>query len=672
MERIEVIPIQLGSERLDRVWDLYRKNSNTLGFLPRGALDEFASLGNVLGAIDGQELLGYLAWRRSRGDAVVVHLCVAERHRGSECADLLLTALIQACDRESAIRLSCRKDYEAANKLWPKHGFNFERETVGRGSDAEPLYTWRRRGRHDAPLLKAMKEAAAKAGQVVAIDANVFYDMLNPDSIHHEESSSLLAGWIDSVEVCITPELRNEISRRGSAEDRKNAMDFSRKFDDVECGNDALAASVQAIGQVLPRSSSGSDDSDRRQLAHAWRGGASIFSSRDQILLDHADELKSLTSVSVLRPSDSLTRLQGNSDGKDYAPIRLQGTRVEIRSLDSEDELYQFQNFAKSETKAEWLSTIRSARLIWAVRILLIGLRDEPPRVAVAFDRSEKDKVHVRFLRSLSSAITGTLLRRLLANAIESAICEGRSQVLVTDSVTSEVARSLEDLAFERLGDGTFVRYTLRAVVDFRHVSALIEQEIAPVPERREERANELEERFWPLKVLGSEIPAFIIPIRESWAAALFDSELADRDLFTVPERPALALENVYYSASNISIPAGSRILWYVSGKINELRAVSLCLATDTDTATNLSRRYHRLGAYRWQDVLGCAKGQANAEIRAYRFARTELATRPVGWKQLAQLIREFTGKNQQIQSPLRISEQLFARIYREAMGLAQ
>ena len=671
MDRTEVIPIPLGSDSLDRVWNLYRKNASTLGFLPRGALDEFAGAGSVLGAVNSGELLGYVAWRRSRGDVVVVHLCVAEPHRGSACAEMLLSALIEACKSDAAIRLSCRKDYGAANSLWPKHGFTFEAETVGRGSDAEPLYLWRRRGRHDAPLLKEIKEVATRASQIVAIDANVFYDMMQPGSIHHEESSSLLSRWVDSVEVCVTPELRNEISRRGDVQSREIALAFIRKFDYVECEADELPAAVQAIEAVLPSSFSASDHSDRRQLAHAWRGGASIFASRDRDLLDHAGELHSLTGVLVLRPSDALTRLQGNEAGKEYAPVRLQGTSVEVRTLVSEDELHPFQNYAKSETKAEWLSAIRSAlSQPNNVEIALLGLRGEMPRVAVALDQSEASRTHVRFLRSLSGRLTGTLLRRLLANTIESAKNEGRSRVTVDGRINNEVARALHELGFERLSDGTFVRYMVRAVIEWRDSLELLKEVVDQAPTKLGGSAEELEERFWPLKLLGAGIPAFIVPIREAWAAALFDPELANRDLFEVPEKPALALENVYYSASNISIPACSRILWYVSGKVNELRAVSVCLATDHDSATNLSRRYHRLGAYRWRDVLGSAKGQPDAKLRAYRFARTELATRPIGWKRLTELMCELTGKTQQIQSPVRVPEHLFTRIYKEAMGM--
>lgn len=134
-----VEPVPLGSPLLDRVWNLYRKNSRTLGFLPRGALEEFAHAGRVLAVTRGDELLGYAAWRRSREEAVLVHLCVAEAHRGSGCSEVLLREMIEHCREDAAIRLRCRRDYGAANRLWPRLGFVMHREVVGRGADQCPL-----------------------------------------------------------------------------------------------------------------------------------------------------------------------------------------------------------------------------------------------------------------------------------------------------------------------------------------------------------------------------------------------------------------------------------------------------------------------------------------------------------------------------------------------------
>jgi hypothetical protein len=669
MNKGSLTPVPLGSALLDQVWELYRKNAATLGFLPRGALDEFAHAGRVLVATRGDELLGYAAWRRSREEAVLVHLCVAETHRGSDCSEVLLRGMIEQCREDPSIRLRCRKDY-AANRLWPRHGFAFEREVLGRGADQVPLFEWRRKNVDDAPLLQAIQAAGKRVAHLVAIDANVFFDLMDSGATHHEESHALLADWLDDVDVAVTSELRNEVARQPDDGRRQAATAYRRTFRELAAHPDVLGPALAEIAAVLPPPFTDSDHSDRRQIVHAWKEGANFFATRDGTLLDHAADLHAVTGLVVQRPTDVVARLQGDFLGADYAPVRLQGTRIERRASTGEEELLAFQRFSAGESKACWLQTIRSARAIPdRCSVEVVGAGGEAPRVAMAVDRSPPDAVHLRFLRALSGPLTGTLLRRLLADEVESARQHHRSRVTIDDPGPGEVRDALAAVGFEVGPDGRFVRYTLPVLVTRNAAAATIGERLPDVVVGATMRAEEIEARFWPMKVLGADIPSFLIPIKEHWAAALFDRHLAGQDLFGVPEGPALALENVYYSASNVTIPAGSRILWYVSGDVGAVRAVSTSLGTDIDTATRLSRRFHRLGVYRWQAVLQAAKGDPHGELRAYQFARTEVLDRPVPWRQVEDLILRHMGTRNRLASPLRVPESLFDELYRYATG---
>lgn len=668
MSPFSLTPVPLGSSLLDEVWSLYRKHSATLGFLPRGALEEFAHAGCVLAATRGEELLGYTAWRRSQKEAVLVHLCVAEIHRGGDVADTLLRNLIEHCREDMAIRLRCRKDYEAANRVWPRHGFIFVNEIAGRGADATPLLEWRR-VQHEPPLFQMMEAAMPRAAYVVAMDANVYFDIRDPNSIHHEESRVLLAEWLDDVDVCVTRELRNEVARQSDDSMRQSMLASLRRFKELAVHADELEQALEAIANVLPPPCVDADYSDRRQLVHAWKGGADFFATRDTTLLDHADDLRAVTGLAVMRPTDVVARLQGDFLGADYAPIRLHGTQVERRAAMSENDLLPFQRFAARESKAAWLRAIRAARASPdQCTVELVGAQGELPRVAFAVDRSRPGSLHIVFLRTLSGPLTGTLLRRVLADVIESARHHQRKTVTVGDPEVAEIREALMHVGFENHGDGQLVRYTLHGMVSANRARTWIHQQLPEARFDPDHSASELESRFWPLKIVEAEIPTYIVPIRPRWATELFDRHLAVQELFGVPEGPALALENIYYSASNISIPEGSRILWYVSGKVNELRAVSSCLGTDTDSATRLSRRYHRLGVYRWQDILSAAKSDPRGRLRAYRFARTELLERPVPWRRLKDLIWRHMGTRNTLASPLRVPEDLFIDAYREGM----
>jgi GNAT superfamily N-acetyltransferase len=669
MNEVAPSPVPLGSSLLDQVWELYRKNSATLGFLPRGALDEFAHAGRVLAATRGDELLGYAAWRRSREEAVLVHLCVAEAHRGSNCSEVLLRAMIEHCRQDASIRLRCRKDYIAANRVWPRLGFAVDREVVGRGADQVPLLEWRRKNLENSPLLQAIQAATPRATHVVALDANVFFDVMNPAAAHHEESHALLADWLDDVDVCVTRELRNEVARQDDDGRRQAASAYLRQFPELAAHPDLLVPALAEIAAVLPPAVTDSDESDRRQLVHAWKGGASYFATRDGTLLDHAGDLQTVTGLIVLRPTDVVARLQGDFLGTDYAPVRLQGTQVERRTARSEEELLPFQRFMVRESKAGWLQTVRAARAVPdRCSVEVVGARGEAPRVALAVDRSPPESLHLSFLRALSGSLTGTILRRVLANVVESAREQNRSQVTIDDPGPGEVRDALEQVGFEVVRGGRLVRHTLSGLVTRDAAPAIIRERLPDVVLPANPPAEELEARFWPLKVLGAEIPSFLVPIKPLWAAALFDRHLASQELFGVPEGPALALENVYYSASNIHIPAGSRILWYVSrdaSAVRAVRAVSTSLGTDVDAATRLSRRYHRLGVFRWQDILQLAKGDPQGQLRAYRFVRTELLEWPVRWRQLEDLILRYMGTRNRLASPLRVPEALFEELYR-------
>ncbi len=528
-----------------------------------------------------------------------------------------------------------------------------------------PLLEWRRINFDDAPLLSEIARATT-ATHIIAIDANVFFDLLDTEATHHEESQALLADWLDDLDVCVTRELKNEISRQESGKRRGQSLAFAHRFRELQCPPNALDDALSQIGSVLPKPVNDSDHSDRRQLVHAWVGGARIFATRDTTLLDHANSLSTITGLAVVRPSDAVAIVHSAGQGANYAPVRLRGTELIRRPPQSEKELLPFQRFAVAEEKAAWLASIRSAS---AARdrctIEVIGEVDKAPRLAIAIDWSAPDELHIRFLRALSGSLTATLLRRALSDVLVSACESRRARVTIDDPGSGEVLDALNDLGFEKLRDGLLVRHVLVGLVGLDDARRAVRELSADSTNAVKFSAVELEAKYWPLKVVGAGIPTYVIPIQPYWAASLFDQQLADQELFGVPIPPALALENVYFSASNVRIARGSRILWYVSGKVGAVRAVSICLETITDTAAALSRKYHRLGVYDWRQILSAAHGKPDGRLRAYRFDRTELLIKPIPWSRLKELVMLHTRTRNRIPSPIRVPEGLFADVYR-------
>ena len=102
---------------------LMKRNSQTLGFLPRRVLDEYIRQGTAIGAktVWG-ELAGYLLYAANPFRFRVAHLCVADAFRGQGIARRLIAALREAATTHTGIKLHCRRDYPA-NELWPVLGF---------------------------------------------------------------------------------------------------------------------------------------------------------------------------------------------------------------------------------------------------------------------------------------------------------------------------------------------------------------------------------------------------------------------------------------------------------------------------------------------------------------------------------------------------------------------
>jgi hypothetical protein len=369
--------------------------------------------------------------------------------------------------------------------------------------------------------------------------------------------------------------------------------------------------------------------------------------------------------MAILRPSELVARLYGDTKGHSYEPVRLHGTDIQASIAKSELQLLPFQGFATGESKASWMQQVRSAvGNPKGCEIQLLGHPGEVPRIAAAVSRDDPDELRVEFLRTLSGPTTATLLRRKISELITTAQAEGRTRIEVTDSSTKNVDSALTELGFVRTENGNWIRHVLALAVVASEASEKIRAAVPGFKFMQGDTAVDLEARFWPLKVIGEGIPCYVVPIRRQWAASLFDSNLAAQELFSVPIRPALALENVYFSGSTIQIPSGSRILWYVSDPVQQVRAASLCLGTDRDAATNLSRQYHRLGAYSWRDILRTAKGDPSKMLQAYRFDRTELMSNPVDWAELKEMLDKSGCRTNNLASPVKISEELFMQVY--------
>ncbi len=213
--KIKIYQIDHNSKYLNDVIALGDANKSTLGLFPKEAYKESASKKWIIGAVDEDTntLIGYLLFSTSRRKMLVsiVHLCVSAKCRGQGVAELLFKELKRITqDGYLGIRVRCRVDYPA-NKLWPKLEFVAVGEMNGRGKKETRLTVWKYEYSHQS-LFSYASLQNENAKVKVVIDANVFYQLQSPEDPNSEESLPLLEPWLD-IDLCVTPEMLNEINR---------------------------------------------------------------------------------------------------------------------------------------------------------------------------------------------------------------------------------------------------------------------------------------------------------------------------------------------------------------------------------------------------------------------------------------------------------------------------
>ena len=113
----------LGPDDVSAVDGLMKRNSQTLGFLPTEALNDYLRRGRVIGAKDeGDRLIAYLLYAPRQSSFRIVQLCVSQESRGQGIARKLLEELRGTATTQSAMTLNCRRDF-SAHQMWPKLGF---------------------------------------------------------------------------------------------------------------------------------------------------------------------------------------------------------------------------------------------------------------------------------------------------------------------------------------------------------------------------------------------------------------------------------------------------------------------------------------------------------------------------------------------------------------------
>ena len=607
--------------------------------MPRGAFAEGIAKRTLLVAIDGQEqILAYLLYRVAHGVASIAHLCVSPAARGRGIGKALVDELKRLTTHLDGIKLKCRRDFPA-HRQWAKWGFIARGQAIGRGADNAELVIWHLDHNADdllssLPLRKTL----------VALDANVFFDLFWPDRPKRKISGALLDPWIDDiVELGLTSEIYNDIDRCKDPELRNASKTKAATYHPIRAAATRIDLVVAELRKLYPVTGSLSpqDTSDIRHVAHAAVAGVKYFVTRDENLLAKAPEILEKFDVQLFSPVEFISRLDSIEREQEYQPLRLGGSSIVTKRLEPHEIDCFIESFRRHphEKISVFKKLIETCLLDPKVTSVLVA-RDTNADMAatIAIDRQSSRRIQIPLLRLTSLPLAKTVLRHLLMKAIVDAVESDALTIhIVEPHLTREVADALVEMGFGLSADGW-----VKPVVKGFHELSSARQRLEDAGLTWEEFSphtgiDQLGTIIWPGKPVAEEIKAYLIPIQSQWAEHFFDADLASQrfpGFSGINDELHLGVEAVYFSSSPITIKPPGHVLWYVSSGneglgTQQVKATSRLREVVRGTPKELFSRFHRLGVYRWKDLLAKAKGDLNAQLTALRFYHTESFTHP-------------------------------------------
>lgn len=669
----------------DAARDLGDKNRKYLGHLTFDAWKDYAEAGHILVVIDSESpwpIEGYAAYRTSRDEVVLAHLVVRPESRGRHVARGLIERLSDAYPERRGIAAKCRPDFPA-DAMWPRLGFVPLGSPVGRSFEGHRLtYWWRDHGQAD---LMTWGGPPASALPVV-MDANVFIDLhgADPGPQAPRTRELLLEELRERVELLVTPEMFTEMNRVGDLGERerlRNLIDshYPRLPVHADRARSVSTALIAAIGRA-PRTPQ--DRSDVNHIAYASAAGVSTLVTRDDPVLRRLRAVAAADAgVNIVSPEELVAHIDESEAALSYQPGALLGTGYSIKEAGTGDdklvrELYSNASGEKLrdfERRLRRLAASRpaSSRLLVTdpvgAPIALLGMVPAGAVLSVAVARMNPFALQATF--ALQAA---TLLRR-------SAEAAGLRAIRVTDPHPHPVlVDALIRDGFRPSADGALA-LTIPTLCTIDQLAGVVAaaaadptisaNESRPWLEAvdrltvrpRAETALSLERQFRPLCVVDAPVDTWLVPIRPKFSAPLFGYP---QELLARPDELGIGVEHVYYRGGRSGETAPARVLWYVSGPNDGVVMGRSELIEVVDSPWEVAyRTFRRLGVYTRPDVEHTA--DARGQVRALRVINTEVFDRPLPLRLLQRFARD-AGRGLQLQSPSRISADLFTLIMKE------
>ena len=635
-----------------QILSLAKRHKGTVGWLPDSAFSDRLRKGTLTTVWRGSRLLGYCLYDLQRSGSIkLIHVCSAAR--GSGVGKRLIDEVIARHPSATGVLAWCRRDWGLA-PFWSRAGLTPRAERPGRAKKGSTLSAWWRQ----LGALDLFEEAALGAGlPVVMVDTNVVSDWYGSPEVHRPTrvaSQALLADNVQAeITIVLSPRADIELDQIADKKERDRQRAAADHHVRVRSLTADDATTYNALISRVEPAQLQADLSLREDLHHvadALDNSVQYFVTNDEGCLTLADQyLPNGSSLAVLRPHELIRRLEEQLQYPPFQSRFIESIDLQWVPAGSVSEQRLVDAFGSQETRErgrDLKGTLRTAMAVDPTSCrTLVDPSGEP--WALVIQTSDVDSLNVSLLRVLRGARSATIAAQMARHLRELARVSRLAHVRVVDAGMTVVTNdALRADGYERDGDG----YTATLIDDAREVSDFLPGVVPPVSVSS---VRGLERRYWPLVLLGAELPTYITPIQPRFIDKLFGIQ---RPTLWSDRSRALGLsrEHVYYSGSDRSLPEeGARILWYVTadptGTYRAVMATSRSLGFERLAPEEAFEKYSGIGVLRLRDVRRAA-GKRDGKVSVIRFEDTEIFNNPISGGPLREL-REQHGVKGAIQS---------------------
>ena len=658
------------------VKQLGKKYRATLGYMPDGGFDDYATGKCIITASGDGRLMGYLMYRQTSryGRIAIVHLVVDKPYRKQGVTTALMDTLRDRFKDSGAqgMVLNCRKDFTTPSKFWERYGFIAKGQKRSRSFKPHYLTTWWYPFDQKDLFTLAYEESDKVRAMM---DANIIMKLRDAEMENRqpldpkEDPRCLLADWlVEETDLCYAPEIFNEINRDMDFERRQRTGVFLLSFTQVPYNVEEQKKTAKELKKILTGSTD-NDESDRKQVACCIAAGIPYFITYDAEIIKKKDEIAEWYDLEILTPQEFLMKIDQLLHSEKYAPVLLRGvawhTMSRLNSKSLRNCVERFRAVRQRERKLDFENAVNDCVNKEGDIYTVCNHGDV---VSFSGVSTYKDEARIHFLRVAEGPLCTSLFCQIVTDLLRTCVEEGRKRIVLEDRyLTVEQRNFLLNFGFQTQ-DEEFVKEIRNEIV-----------RIADLPWNNlsNQQLLRIENVFFPLKIRDLDIPCYIVPIKPYWAGQLFDSVVSGGQLFGADPSRLWSFENVYYRHTKpITEKAPARILWYESDDKEERtrskRVVACSYLTEvyTDRPKVLYKMFKHYGIYEWGDVYKLSGGKTDVNIRALKFNHTELFAHPVEKDVVNDLLERYGHGRSTFPSPLKVKKEVFFDLYEMGKGM--